>query len=57
MFYKCKKNNSSLKRKVTYKKYVTNFKTERLALIESHDEIHTTLKFATGRKFQFPASL
>ena len=35
MFYKCKKNNSSLKRKVTYKKYVTNFKTERLALIES----------------------
>ena len=35
MSYKCKKNNSSLKRKVTYKKYVTNFKTERLALIES----------------------
>ena len=24
---------------------------------ESHDEIHTTLKFTTGRKFQFPVSL
>ena len=28
MFYKSKKNNSSLKRKVTYKKYVTSFKTK-----------------------------
>ena len=31
MSYKCKKNNSSLKRKVTYKKYVTSFKNKEFS--------------------------
>ena len=31
MSYKCKKNNSSLKRKVIYKKYVTSFKNKELS--------------------------
>ena len=28
-----------------------------VAQTQGHDEFHTTLKFTTGRKFQFPVSL